>query len=377
LVVDDAFIASWNANNALIRADRSITRSYKEMDRIAVYGVDELIAMAAVASEGDVSSFTLGAVRSMVAVGYLSQAIGAKPSASLPLNFRNRGFYRYSKRKLAHLRATDRFTWFCLQSYTTTSTVNPVMYRVENNWQSGAFDDRFFGVGRNIRPTPNGGGNPYDAFDVFFAPMLYQANGIGRALRAPSTGAPILTRGDFFAHFPEVRPLIEGVRPGEFVRHYIIAIQRAILSVPPLKTPIDPSFRGYKPLNVPNSLALDIDRMHVGQEITSWSFMSISLDSRVSVEFSGATTAAQCCMLELKIPAGVCAFMISSDPTDTNFAERLTPYTQLEILLPAGTIVRITGKSRRFKRYRDLKGVVHNVRMAKAEVLTRRAFIKK
>jgi 8-oxo-dGTP pyrophosphatase MutT (NUDIX family) len=385
---EDQFVQQWNANSAAIRANSNVTHSYKEMSTVALFTVDELLNMT---PHKKVSYFTLKTVKEMHAMGYISTAHSTMPAAAgIALiearerkpnpsgDFHKRGFYLYSKKRLAYLRSHDIFTWLCLQSYMTSSLINPILFRVNGDWRLTSFDNQFSNIAAGIKLTPNSGGNPYDAFDVFFAPMLYQAKYIGLPLRsAKRGGAPITTRQEFFTEFPSLYDWIVKPSPREFTRSYIQAIQRTILSVPPLRSPIGRSYRGYKPLNADNSLVMDITKMRVGQEFINWGFMSMSLDSSISAAFSGAASGGTCCMLEITIPAGVSVFMISSDAKDITFAERLTPYTQLEILMPAGTVLKITRlpqQPRAFKNY--LNGNTVMSRVAEAIILPRRAKIK-
>lgn len=107
-------------------------------------------------------------------------------------------------------------------------------------------------------------------------------------------------------------------------------------------------FRGYAPIGLPNTLTLRPSQMQVGQEITNWGFMSISLDYRVSTLFVGKKTNPGCCFLDISVPSNFPAFLVSSDSSDRNFPEDLTPWKQLEILMPVGCVFRVmktTGES--------------------------------
>lgn len=280
--------------------------------------------------------------------------------------FRRRGFYKQSKLLLETLRETDMFNWLCLQSYMTTPVINSLLFRVNGDWTK--FDQTFgdvinthYRVKKYSDPK-----DPYNIYNTFFKAMIVESAKVNKFLLDSTGGGVIESKEDLLRHYPDVKTFIEMEDKAKFTLEYALAIQSAILSIPKLINPIQ-SYRGYTPLNIPDTLTLDVENLEVGQEITNWGFMSVSLDSRVSAAF--LKPALKCCMLKIKIPANMPAFLIQSDPSDPVFPESLAPFEgEQEILMPAGTVVRIIKKTG-LKDYMRADGSKISIRTAYAEAI--------
>lgn len=322
-------VDKWNANNALVRANKSVSRSYKEMDQIRIF--DACTPLPA----DIVSSFAIHA--QLIFVPTLAVVkIDAKITINdISTTFKSRGFYKASKAKLAQLRKQDMWTWLCIQSYVTMSLVNPILHQVKGDWSK--FDQTFFGIPRTVKHIKN----PLDIFSVWFEPALVQGARIGRPLKDPAGKTVITTKEQLFRYYPMLRAKIDMADKAAFMRAYVNAIQRALVGGPKLTVPIT-SYRGYTPINLPNTLTLDIDRLHVGQVITNWSFMSVSLNSATSASF--VRPGSSCCMLVVIVPKDFPAFMVTSHRGDTSFPVGIVPFEQSEVLLPAGVQVRVEKK---------------------------------
>ena len=253
-------------------------------------------------------------------------------------SFRTRGFYTESIKLMKRYLATDMFTWMCFQSFKTSPVINAMLFKV--NGDLTKLDDKFGDVIKTKArvAAASKGGNQYSIFNTFFATCLQEAYAVGRPLLDPRTHAPIFDERTLVQAYPQIAPMLR-MRNSAFTRLYVMTINNAINSIPKLVKPVK-GWRGYSPLNLPNTLTLDTSHLKVGQEITNWAFMSVSLDSRVSTLFLNLTK--RCCMLRVTIPAGFPVFMISSDSSDFNYPQDLSPWRQMEILLPVGCVFRVT-----------------------------------
>lgn len=182
----------------------------------------------------------------------------------------------------------------------------------------------------------------YSIYGTFFATALRQAVEIGRPLIGPKSRQPVTTKKALLQEFPQMRAPLKMKSKAAFTRLYIKTLEKLIFRIP--RTPKGRNirgFRGYTPIGLPNTLTLRPSQMRIGQEITNWGFMSVSLDYRVSTLFVGRKTQPACCFLDVTIPPGFSAFLISSDSSDRDFPNDLTPWKQLEILLPVGCVFRV------------------------------------
>ena len=254
-------------------------------------------------------------------------------------SFRKRGFYKASVTKMKNLFRRDLFTWICIMSYKTSPIINHILFQVKGDLTK--LDQRFNGVIEEkpgVAAAVDKGEDPYSIFGTFFKTMLDQAIELGRPLRNPKTNQSISTEPQLYAAFPSLRKLLTMRDKAAFVRLYARVLQNAIFSIPKLTTKLS-AWRGYRPLDIPDSMAMDIRNMSVGQEITNWAFMSVSLDSRVSTLFMDQVK--QCCMVSILIPASMHAFLISGDSGDDDYPKDITPWHQMEILLPVGCVFRL------------------------------------
>jgi len=255
------------------------------------------------------------------------------------ISFRKRGFYKASVAKMRGLFRKDIFTWMCLMSFKTSPLINNILFQVKGDLTK--LDQKYNGVVTGKPKTATmlkGERDPYSIFATFFKLALTQAVMLGRPLKNPKTGSVITKKRQLFEAFPSLRRPLTMRDKAAFVRLYVKALQNVIYSIPKLRVPLQ-TWRGYKPLNIPDSMSLDVRSMRVGQEITNWAFMSVSLDSRVSTLFMNPD--AVCCMVTIMIPAGFSAFLISGDSGDPNFPKDITPWYQMEVLLPVGCVFRV------------------------------------
>lgn len=209
------------------------------------------------------------------------------------------------------------------------------------------FDERFMGIAAEKARTAEAlkyDSDPYSIYGTFFATALWQAVEIGRPLIGPKTGQIVTTKQALLAEFPQMRRPLSMKSKAAFTRLYIKTLEKLIYKIP--RSPAGGrgvrGFRGYTPLGLMNTLTVRPSQMRVGQEITNWGFMSVSLDFRVSTLFVGKNTRPACCFLDVTIPPGFSTFLISSDSSDRDFPDDLTPWKQMEILLPVGCVFRVT-----------------------------------
>lgn len=273
---------------------------------------------------------------------------------ALDHSFKKRSYYRASAKKIRWLRRKRIFAWMCLVSFKTSPLINAILFKV--NGDLTKLDQTFMGVvkekARTAKLATGVPGDPYPIFHSFFKLMLVQGVERGRPLRNPKTGQPIVRKRDFVKAFPKMRRYLEMRDKALFVRHYVYALQSTITSLHRTKSPTY-FFRGFRPLGIPNTITLSPSQMYVGQEITNWGFMSVSVDSRVSTLFTDSAN--HCCMLEVIIPSTFPVFIISSDISDKSFPQDPTGYHQMEILLPVGSVFRVTkagGGANTYKSYR-------------------------
>jgi hypothetical protein len=254
-------------------------------------------------------------------------------------SFRKRGFYKMSVKKMKELKRKKSFTWFCLMSFKTSPLINHILFQV--NGDLTKLDERFNGVvAAKIRVAKalKGERDPYSIFATFFKTALQQAVDIGQPLRDPWTRKPILKKRQLIAAFPWMRTPLTMKSKAAFVRCYIQALQGAIYSIEPLSNALQ-TWRGYSPLNIPGTMSMDPRYMKVGQELINWAFMSVSLDLRVSTLFMKRNIS--CCMVTVIIPPRFRAFLISGDSGDKNYPTDITPWHQMEVLLPIGCVFRV------------------------------------
>lgn len=258
-------------------------------------------------------------------------------------SYRDRGFYKQSVKKLRALMDHDIFTWLCIQSYMTSPFINTILFKV--NGDLTKFDQRFMDIKNeklNIAEAINPN-DPYNIFDTFFKNALTRAVGLGKPLLDPdNSNYVVTTQADLVRAYPAMKAPLTMKDKAAFLKKYVLAIQTAITGLPAVKRPVI-TWRGYAPLNLPHTLALDARQLQLGEEITNWAFMSVSFDIRISSMFVNRD--AMCCTLRITIPAGFPAFMISSDSSDKKFPPSLTPWTEQEILLPAGCVFKVLGKA--------------------------------
>jgi hypothetical protein len=284
-------------------------------------------------------------VHSTQCLGAVVGAVTAESTA-----YQRMPFYAASKALWKQLRGSaDIFTWLCLQSFMTTPIINDMIFAQGTKGNAGnwfAFDNRFADVYKSkarvravVNPT-----HPYTIFETFFKTMLLDAATNKRPLTAPQNRrAVITTQKSLLKYYPQLQPYFE-MKNSDFTRAYARAIQNAIMSIPtgvPRQKTVF-GFRGYTPLNIPYTWSLNVDRLVLGRTITNWSFMSISLDKRISAGFTD--TAVGCCMMKVRIPHDFPVFLLSSDAGDVNYnrASIVAWPPQQEILLPAGVRLKVT-----------------------------------
>jgi hypothetical protein len=249
--------------------------------------------------------------------------------------FRSSAFYRDSAKLLRSLKRDDVFAFLSLSHYGQQSAVNPILFKVEGNWKRmGQFMKLVPNFSRMLDPK-----DPYDIWDKFFASMLQLAPGFGAPFTDRSGKHVIVSKADLLRYYPEMRPYLEMRDKVLFVRLYISAIQSAILSVPHSLDTSVAGWRGYSPIQVPNSLSQNLMVYKTGDRITNWGLGSVSLHHALSSGFADLDKT--CCMMFIHFPAGFPIFMLTSDKDDKQFPSIPTPWRQMEILLPAGTIFQI------------------------------------
>jgi hypothetical protein len=282
-----------------------------------------------------------------------------------PVEYRKRGYYKASKNTIENFRQNNIFSWLCLQSYMTTPVINAILFKLNGDWTK--FDDTFGNViETHLRVARYADKNdPYNIFNTFFKAMLIESANVGKFLYDRSGIYLIETEEDLISNYPEMKAFLS-MDNESFTLAYIAAIQNAIMSVPKLSNPVF-SFRGYTPLGIPNTLTLTIDDLEIGQEITTWGFMSVSLSPNVSATFLKAEQ--KCCLLKVVIPENMYAFLIQSGMDDKEFPRNLAPFEgEEEILLPAGTIVRVIKKTG-IKEFSTMKNEIVETNTARVEVI--------
>jgi len=244
------------------------------------------------------------------------------------LAFRSAHFYIESTKLLRALKRDDVFAFLALSHYGQQSAVNPVLFKVEGDWN---LMPQYLGLVPDFARL--------SIWDKFYASMLKLAPSFGAPFTDPTGKHTIVSKSDLIRYYPEMRPYLEMQDKALFLRLYASAIQSAILRVPRSLDSSMAGWRGYSPIAVPNSLSQNLMSYAVGDRITNWGLGSVSLHHSLSSGF--ANLAATCCMMFIHFPVGFPIFMLTSDKDDTQFPSIPTPWRQMEILLPAGTIFRI------------------------------------
>lgn len=274
---------------------------------------------------------------------YNIDAVVINPTAH-NTGYRNEDFYKDSAKQLSRLKRDDVFAFLCLSHYGQQSAINQILFLAKGDW---SLIDKHFDIIPNFKRMRDPR-DSYDQFSKFYESMLQLAPQFKHPF-TDKTGKRIITnKTDLLKYYPEMKPYLDMKNKVMFVRLYISAIQGAILGMPGLKLPFK-GFRGYGPLNVPDSLSMDVTKYKPGDRIINWGLGSISLISAVSAGF--ARSDLQCCMMEVSVPQGFPVLMITSDKNDTSFPGIPTAWRQLEILTPAGTIYEL-GKRLGKKPYR-------------------------
>lgn len=268
------------------------------------------------------------------------------PAPARDTSYRQRGFYNSSVAKLKWMPYHDMFTWLCFQSYKTGPLINFILFKVNGDFSK--LDHTFNGVyNSHYYRSRNGPSSP--GFDVFFSYTLHHAAEKGIPLLNPKTRQPVLTEQQLIQAFPSVAKPLSIRDPAAFVKHVVWSMQRAIMYNSSLSKPLV-TWRGYTPLNLPGTLAVNISEMHIGQRIVNYAFTSVSLDDRVSAGYVDHKRA-KCCMARVTLMPGMPAFLIDGDRGDPNFPVDLMTYHQQEILLPVGTIFKVTKISNKLRQF--------------------------
>lgn len=242
--------------------------------------------------------------------------------------YRLRGYYKSSMAIIRRIRKTDIFSFLCLFIYGSTKWINATLFAANGDWTKLSTQQYM-----DISAKNNANGAVFET--VYRFGLQQAATKVHNPLKDKTRKHAIVTKEQLVHYYPEMKRYLV-MKPQAFLHAFCTTLQRLLMSVPPLKSPLE-TYRGYAPINVPNSLALDIARYKVGQVITNWGFMSVTIDKRIAAAFTGPA----CCYMKLTIPAGMSAFMITSDSTDREFPSIHTEYAQQEILLPAGVMVKL------------------------------------
>ena len=253
-------------------------------------------------------------------------------------NYRNRGFYKASVKLMKSLKNENFFAYMCFMTYKVSPFINFLLFQVNGDFTK--FDQKFQGVGQSrarIKAMLQTEKDPYSIFGTFFKITLHYANLYETPLR-DKKGKPILTEKHFVKSYPVMKKYLNMKDKAAFVRLFISALQNVIYSIPKLSNPVG-AYRGWSPLNLPDTLAMDPRLMYPGQQIVSWGFTSIGLDARVSSYFTDKNN--HCCFAHITIPAGFPVFLISSDISDKMYPKTIVPYHQMEILLPVGCVFQV------------------------------------
>lgn len=255
---------------------------------------------------------------------------------------RCREFYKASKLKLLKLREKDFFTWLSIHSYMMSPIINVILFEANGDWTK--FDQTFSNVVESrIRIKKySDSKDPYNIFNTWYKGLLIEGAAAGKYLKDRSGKHQVVTYEELVTYYPEMKPYLTLKNKAKFTFLYAQALQNAILSIPRLLNTLQ-TYRGYSPLNIPGTLTLDVDNYEIGQEITTWGFMSISLNKDVSAMFADAKQG--CCMLKIILPPETPAFLIQSDPSDPSFPKSLAPFDdEEELLLPVGIVLKIVRK---------------------------------
>ena len=253
--------------------------------------------------------------------------------------YKHRGFYKASIKLMNQLKSNDFFSYMCLLSYMVSPFVNFILFKVKGDFTK--FNHTFFDVHKTndwVHQMVATEADPYSIFGTFFKLVLHEAKQRGLPFR-DRNGFEISTKSEFQLVYPVMKKYLNMKDRRAFLKIYISAIQNAIYSIPKLRAPLT-AYRGWKPLNLYNTLAMDVSQMKVGQKITNWGFTSISLDLRISEFFTDQQK--QCCFAHITIPAGFPSFLISSDVGDYNYPILDVMFEQAEILLPIGCVFVVT-----------------------------------
>ena len=246
--------------------------------------------------------------------------------------FEQRMFYKESVKKMKNLYTEDILAWFAFQIYLTGPFINTLMFAVKGNWSK--FDNSF---GRSVRDTP------LAKFDFFFARMLTVWQVERRNARLGASTKKILTLQQLLMTYPQLDKYFK-MSNSRFTYMFVTHMQKAILSMPPTKLPLT-AWRGYTPLNIPGTLTMDLRTVRVGHKVTTWGFMSVAINKSIASNYvgSGSAFSPACCFLRVLIPKNTQFFMISGEKNDLNYeAYSIAIKEQTEIILPAGTILKIT-----------------------------------
>lgn len=266
-------------------------------------------------------------------------------AASAPIVwFEKTNFYRASVKKMQSLWYTDHLAWWAIQSYMSASNINTLLYELKSDWSQ---IDKKLGQIMHKIPflrglDPNGTSGKFQPYFSFIMIWNKAKNYYW------SGGYMVQTEQDLLSVYPGLRPYF-AMSNARFTWEWLYRMQMTILSMPRFRSDLR-VWRGYKVLNIPNTLTLDIDQLKVKQRIINWSFLSVALDLGVSAGFlpGGNPNETKCCMLRITIPPGSSPiFLVSGNENDPNYNQSsLVTYGQTEIILAAGVILEITKKSR-------------------------------
>lgn len=239
--------------------------------------------------------------------------------------FLRRGLYKSSLQQIEWAYKNDILAWFGVQHYLAYSHINAPLFKVNGDWSK--FNNDFNGM---KTPSP---GLPRTKFYVFFYHALQWQRKTNRFIE---NNQYIETEADLLRAFPKLQKYFK-MSNSRFMFEFVVHFQNLIQSVPPSRFPTN-AFRGYTAINIPNTLSVDIGSLKIGQEITTWAFMSVALDATIAARYAQSG----CCFLRLTIPPGFRFMQLSGYNNDSNFENvNLSTLQQTEAVLPAGTIVRI------------------------------------
>jgi hypothetical protein len=239
--------------------------------------------------------------------------------------FKTRGLYKNSLQKIEWAYKNDILAWFAVQHYLAYSYINAPLFKVNGDWSK--FNNDFNGM-NSANPTL-----PRNKFTIFFYHALQWQRKTNRYI---GNYGPIDTEAQLLRAFPKLQRFFQ-MSNADFMYEFVTRFQNLIQSVPPSRS-VTHTFRGYVAINIPNTLSVDISALRIGQEITTWAFMSVALDPMIAARY----VRAGCCYLHLTIPPGFRFMQLSGYDKDDNFEDvNLSTMQQTECVLPAGTIVRI------------------------------------